>query len=152
MNGYALVISPWSSPIPMPSSWLSVSPAIWWVSTSRGSMWTTVGSSCFRLAISLVTTLSSASSPYAGMVTPLLRRLILWPARPTLCMRVKTCRGLRYWMQRSTSPMSMPSCSVLVQTMALSSPALKSSSTLCLCSRLRLPWCTSMPLSRVFSL
>ena len=66
-----------------------------------------------------------------------------WPARPIRCTAVERERGEPSWQTRSTAPMSMPSSSEAVATMARTSPARRRRSASRRTSRSRLPWWAS---------
>ena len=87
------------------------------------------------------TTAASSRSPrYLGKMTPRLGSPTWCPARPTRCRPLATLAGDSTWITRSTAPMSMPSSSELVATMAGSRPALSASSIWTRCSRASEPW------------
>ena len=66
-----------------------------------------------------------------------------WPARPTRCSPEATDGGASTWITRSTAPMSMPSSSEDVATIAGSSPRFSRSSIAARFSRATEPWCAS---------
>ena len=79
--------------------------------------------------------ISRRSPRYLGKKTPRLGSPTWCPARPTRCRPLATLAGLSTWITRSTAPMSMPSSSELVATIAGRRPALSASSIPTRCSR-----------------
>ena len=118
---------------------------ICWASTSSGLRMyreCSISPSSMRRA----TTAASTRSPRClGKIVPLLGSPTECPARPMRCRPRLTAPGDSTWMTRSTAPMSMPSSSDDVATIAFSSPRLSWSSTITRCSRASEPWwaCTS---------
>ncbi len=88
------------------------------------------------------TTEASRRSPRNfGKILPRLGSPTWWPARPIRCSPLATEPGDSTWITRSTAPMSMPSSSEDVATMARSVPDFSASSTSRRCSRASAPWC-----------
>jgi hypothetical protein len=72
---------------------------------------------------------ASRSPRYLGKITPRETAPAWWPPRPMRWSPLATDGGASIWMTRSIAPMSMPSSSDEVATMAGRRPALRSSST-----------------------
>ena len=87
-----------------------------------------------------ITAASTKSMPKVGKRSPLLTSPTPCPERPIRWMAEEMERG--DWMRTTLSslPMSMPSSSELVATIAFSSPRLRRSSTASLISRDSEPW------------
>ena len=104
-------------------------------------------------SIRSATTAASSRSPrYLGKMRPFEGSPTLWPARPMRCRPLATEPGDSTWMTRSTAPMSMPSSSEDVATIALRRPSFRASSTSSRCSRASDPWCARTRSSSASSL
>ena len=89
-----------------------------------------------------VTTAASSRSPRCfGKIDPRDGSPTWCPARPMRCNPRLTAPGDSTWMTKSTAPMSMPSSSDEVATMARRSPRFNWSSMTTRCSRASDPWC-----------
>ncbi len=92
-------------------------------------------------SIRFTTTAASSRSPrYLGKSLPREGSPTWWPARPMRWIPRPTEPGDSTCTTRSTAPMSMPSSSELVATMAFSVPRLRRSSISRRCSRAIDPW------------
>ena len=99
------------------------------------------------------TTAASSRSPRNfGKILPATGSPTWWPARPMRCRPRATEPGDSTWTTRSTAPMSMPSSSEDVATIARSRPAFSASSISIRCSRASEPWCARTRSSSASSL